>query len=190
MRPGGGACGGPLRDGSGAGPEPRILALDARRDAVAAADLFARAADYIRLETGRPPTPATTADFFNKAPPGCAPASSLKFGQATGGRLISLADLAFGFPDSDDAYIGLLLLDPAWRGRGLGAALVAELARQARARGARRLLAGVLEANPAGRRFWEREGFRAVLTIEHRRYGDRFHRVHRMARPLGPAERR
>ena len=47
-----------------------------------------------------------------------------------------------------------------------------------------RLLVAVLEANPAGRRFWEREGFRLARTAPPRRYGDRIHVAHRLARPL------
>lgn len=168
-------------------PWPRIVALSSGRDDARVGDLLARAADYLWLETGRAPDAATTRAFFEDAPEGCDPAASLKLGQALEGRLISLADLAFGFPDARDAYIGLLLLDPAWRGRGLGAEMVADLARRARTRGCARLYAAVLDANAAGRRFWEREGFRAVLTTEPRRYGDRVHVAHRMERGLGPA---
>ncbi len=58
------------------------------------------------------------------------------------------------------------------------------LARTARDAGGRRLLVAVLEANPAGRRFWEREGFRLARTAPPRRYGDRIHVAHRLARPL------
>lgn len=165
-------------------PWPSIVPLSAGRDDARVGDLLGRAADYLRLETGRAPDAATIKAFFGDAPEGCDPAASLKLGQAMEGRLISLADLAFGFPGARDAYVGLLLLDPAWRRRGFGARMLADLARRARARGCARLYAAVLDANTAGRRFWEREGFRAVLTTEPRRYGDRVHVAHRMERTL------
>lgn len=166
------------------GAAPGIATLDPVRDRARTQDLFARAADYIRLETGLPPDGTEAERFFADAPPGADLARSCKLGQEAAGRLVSLADLAFGFPEPGDAFVGLLLVDPACRGQGLGAALLGHLATVARARGARRLLAAVLEANPDGRRFWEREGFRHVRTAPPDRYGDRIHVAHRLARPL------
>lgn len=163
---------------------PRIATLDPARDRARTQAMFERAADYIRLETGLPPDGGEAARFFAEGPPGADLARSRKFGQEAGAALISLADLAFGFPEADDAFIGLLLVDPACRGRGLGRQMLDHLARTAREAGARRLLVAVLEANPAGRRFWEREGFRLARTAPPRRYGDRIHVAHRLARPL------
>ena len=163
---------------------PRIATLDPARDRARTQAMFERAADYIRLETGLPPDGGEAARFFAEGPPRADLARSRKFGQEAGARLISLADLAFGFPEPDDAFLGLLLVDPACRGQGLGAQMLDHLARTARDVGARRLLVAVLEANPAGRRFWEREGFRLARTAPPRRYGDRIHVAHRLARPL------
>ena len=49
----------------------------------------------------------------------------------------------------DYGYIGDLFVRTAHRGRGIGAALVGEAERLARARGVRRILLGVLAGNPA-----------------------------------------
>lgn len=169
----------------GAAPRPpRIATLDPVRDRARTQAMFERAADYLRLETGLPPDGGEAARFFAEGPPGADLARSRKFGQEAGEALVSLADLAFGFPEPEYAFIGLLLVDPAWRGRGLGARMLDHLARTAREAGARRLLVAVLEANPEGRRFWEREGFRLARTAPPRRYGDRIHVAHRLARPL------
>lgn len=168
---------------------PGIRALDPARDAAAVRGLYDRAADYLELETGRPPDNSVAAAFFSDLPPNVYPSAAHKLGLfLDGGELAGIADLAFGFPEPDDAYIGLLLLDPARRGQGLGAVFLGHLVGLARRRGAPRLLLAVLDANPRGRAFWERHGFRVTLTAPPARLGDRTQVRHRMERPLDPAE--
>lgn len=151
-------------------------------DREAVADLFARASDYVVLETGAPPDASTLDDFFQGAPPGKDPAAGLRLG--TGMPLQGIADLAFGYPEPADAYVGLLLLDPAARGLGLGHAMVNELAARAQARGATRLLVAVLAQNPRGAAFWRREGFADERRFAGVPRGTRRHDLQRMARPL------
>ena len=74
--------------------------------------------------------------------------------------LLGFIEMSFGYPDPKDAYIGLLMLDKAARGGGIGPQLLAEATWRARTNGARRQLVAVLAANPRGRAFWQREGFR------------------------------
>ncbi|MCL4187092.1 MAG: GNAT family N-acetyltransferase [Rhodobacteraceae bacterium] len=164
-----------------------IRPLAAAGDGEAVRALFAAAADYVLLIEGGPPGPATLEDFWQGAPPGADPAAGLRLGLFEDGVLAGVAELAFGFPEPADAYLGLMLLAPAARGRGLGLRLLARVAAEAALRGAGRLVLAVAEANPRARAFWEREGFRPVLTAPPRRVGSRVHVLHRMARPLRPA---
>ena len=127
-------------------------------DREAVADLYARAAGYVLMETGRPPDAATVEGFLADAPPGVDPATSLRLGAWEEGRLQGICAISFGYPDGRDAYIGLLLLAPEARGRGLAQAMMGEAAAGA-ARGAGRLLVAVLEGNARGRAFWTRVGF-------------------------------
>lgn len=171
-----------------AGPPPhRIRALDPAGDLPAVADLYARAADYVLLESGRPPDAATASAFFTDRAPGIGPDRAHKLGLfLDDGRLAAIADLCFGFPEPEDAYLGLLLIDRDLRGQGLGAAFLDHLTVFARRRGVPRLLLAVLDANPRGRAFWERQGFRVVLTTPPTRMGDAVHIRHRMERRFGP----
>ena len=141
------------------GSRVMLRPLTQAADSAQVLDLYTRAADYALLEDGRPPDAAMVAAFFTDCPPGGDPRASVKLGADHGGRLVGIADLAFGYPMAQDAYIGLLLLDPALRGQGLGAVMVARLDAMARAQGANRLLVAVLEANPRGLAFWQRCGF-------------------------------
>jgi inorganic pyrophosphatase len=63
-------------------------------------------------------------------------------------------------PDGPALYIELLMIAPAHRGKGLGAAVVAEVENSAaRLHGARRAELSVQIGNPAGLRFWQRQGY-------------------------------
>ena len=132
--------------------------LDPARDRAAVQDLYHRAADYVRLETGADPAPDAAARFFADTAPGIDVRTGLKLGAVQGERVLGVLDASFGYPDPQDAYIGLLMLDPATRGQGLGPRLLRLFETRARARGATRALVAVLQSNPAGLRFWTREG--------------------------------
>jgi len=161
-----------------------IRELDPDADAPAVRHLFDRTADYIDLETGEDPSDAHVADFFEPAPFVTDPADTLKLGLFSGGRLDAIADLAFGFPEQEDAFIGLLLIAADRRSHGLGHLFVDHIADVARARHAPRLFVAVLEANPKGQAFWAREGFVPVLTLPPAKMGRRIHVRHRMERRL------
>lgn len=164
-----------------------IRALVRARDEAAVRSLFARAADYVRLETGLPPGPDTVAGFFEDAPPAPQSSPPLHLGAwGPDGDLHGIASMAWGFPDPSDAYVGLLLLDPARRGAGLGRRMVDHLAAEAAARGASRILAAVLAENPRAHAFWRREGFEDLWTAPPARLGERTHVRIRMARPVQP----
>ncbi len=72
------------------------------------------------------------------------------------GRVVATGRLLV---DGDRASIGRMAADPAVRGRGHGAAVLAELHRQAVLRGVREV---ELHAQVTARRFYERAGYAAV----------------------------
>jgi len=163
---------------------PRIRPL-IPADASTVRDLYDRAADFVMLESGTAPSDTMVADFFTDCPPGGDLAASCKLGMfIPGGLLVAIADMAFGYPETDDAYIGLLLIDRNCRGMGLGRIFLDHLIATARTRNATRLLIAVLDDNLRGRAFWEREGFRLLQSIPDFKAGLKTHIVHRMWRQL------
>jgi len=159
--------------------------LDPARDTELVQIFFERASDYIRLESGQAPTSETTEDFFSGHVPGRDLAKAHKLGvERDNGELTAIIDLGFDFPEKNDAYIGLMLIAPEHRGAGLGRALLKHIKHIARQQEAPRLLLAVLDGNGRGRTFWEREGFRTVLSTEPRRSGVKMHVYHRLALQL------
>ncbi len=122
-------------------------------------DLVQRAADYVTLEVSRAPDLAFVKDFFETAPPGLTRNDLQAHGIRSNGRLVGVIGIAHGYEFPTDWWIGLMLIDPALRGQGIGAQVVAQLIEKANAAGIIMIKLAVLLANPHGLRFWENQGF-------------------------------
>ncbi len=159
---------------------PLIRPLDPIADLTAVEDLYSRAADYWLLADRRAPDRQKAAEYFTDTPPNCDPTASQRLGLFQGGTLVGVAELSFGFPLAEDAYLGLMLLDVTRRGQGFGAFFLAEV--QRRAAPSPRLYLAVLQENPRGRAFWERHGFTDTGHSGHD--ADTGHTLHRMVKLL------
>jgi GNAT superfamily N-acetyltransferase len=131
----------------------------AAAEAPLVAAFYREAPDYWLLAEGQVEPDRQAAEFFTDAPPNSDPTQSHRLGLFLDGRLSGVAEVAYGFPDPGDAYLGLMLLGPWAQGAGHGQTFLAHAETLARNRGAPRLYLAVLDANPRGRAFWLREGF-------------------------------
>lgn len=146
------------------------------------AQFYREAPDYWLLAEGRCDHAAQAQDFFTDAPPNCDPAQSDRLGLFVNQRLSGVAELSYGFPEPSDAYLGLMLLGPWVQGKGHGRAFLAHVEGLARKRHAARLFLAVLDVNPRGRAFWEREGF--TDTGLSRKDALTGHTAYRLGKPL------
>ena len=88
------------------------------------------------------------------------------------------------FPPVRQAQLRLVIVDPAWQGRGAGRALLDAALAWCRARGVETCFLWAVEGLPASRAMYERAGFRVVERVEDAR--DTVPRVSlRMELPLG-----
>ena len=162
-----------------------IRHLCATADTAIVADLFHRAADYVLLESGHAPSQAEVTDFFTGGPPGIDQSRSLHFGLfLPDDQLAAIAGAIFGFPKPDDAYLGLLLIDPAHRGKRLGQQMVDHICAASKTQGADRILIAVLEENVKAHRFWSKMGFTEEMRSQPKQIGVKTHVQIRMARAL------
>lgn len=161
-----------------------IRPLDPTTDRARVERFFHEAADYIRLERGEDPDAAVTEEYFTDHPPGTDPATSYRAGLFERDQLAGLADLAFGYPEPADAFLGLMMFTPAARRRGLGPAFLCHLEAEARRRAARNLYIAVLDANPRARAFWDRMGFTLALANRPVTLGQKTQIAHRMVKGL------
>lgn len=146
------------------------------------AALYREAPDYWLLAEGSVNPDRQAAEFFTDGPPGCDPTLSHHLGLFVNGRLSGVAEVSYGFPEPQDAYLGLMLIGPWAQGAGHGRSLLAHVETLARNRNAARLYLAVLDANPRGRAFWQREGFSP--TGLSRKDPDTGHILHRLVKNL------
>jgi GNAT superfamily N-acetyltransferase len=130
--------------------------------------------DYHVLIEGEPAGPGKAAELLTELPPGKTLEDKFFFGLFTPRpRLCGVLDLVRDYREPGEWYLGLLLLEPGVRGRGLGERVVRAAEDWARAQGAKRVKLAVAEQNEAGRRFWERQGYRDPRIFPPRRMGVR-----------------
>lgn len=136
---------------------------EAELDAVQA--LLDRSHDYYVLATGAGPKATAARDVWNALPPGTPRSAKLTLGVHDPG-LVGLVDVVRGWPRPDAWLIGLLVLEPAARGRGLGAHIVGAIDARASDAGAKTLRVAVVHANTPALAFWRRLGFAEVPATQ------------------------
>ena len=151
------------------------------------AQFYREAPDYWLLAEGRVDPPHQAQEFFTDAPPNCDPAQSDRLGLFVDHRLSGVAELSYGFPEASDAYLGLMLLGPWAQGAGHGRTFLGHAETLARKRHVARLYLAVLDANPRGRAFWEREGFKPTgLRVQDKITGHWLERLVKVLLPVRP----
>jgi GNAT superfamily N-acetyltransferase len=129
-----------------------------RSDAAAVQAIYDRSGDYFRL-IGTPAGDAV--ELWEGLPPEADPAK-LSIHAVCDPEAVGVVALLRDWPRPATWLIGLLLLEPAARGRGLGRRVVAELEARARAAGADRLRIAVIPGNDPALAFWQGLGFTPV----------------------------
>lgn len=124
-----------------------------------ALDLARRAADYAVLEIGHAPDADYIHSFFTECPPGLDATCLLNFGIMEEPAMVGMICIARGYEYPDDWWIGLMLIDPAFRAQGIGHKVISDIKTRAKSSGTNMLKLAVLVANPRALQFWKREGF-------------------------------
>ena len=175
-----------------------IHLLDHDRDRAAVSALMLACGDYTGMMRGTRPDPADADDFLLAAPPGRTARSVRKLGaflpyggnkepeatSADGSALAAIADVVPNHPKARTWFVGLLLVHPDWRGRGVGMQFCDHIQTSARDAGAERLELLVLEENERARRFWARLGFVVTGRREPIRIGERWHGRYEMEKAV------
>ena len=122
---------------------------------------------YFETVTGDPPGGAEAQSTFTALPPGKNYDDKFVWGLYSGDAMIGCADVIRGYPVSEKAVIGLLLLAQPWRRRGLGRAF-AVLVEQAIAAWPEitRLRIVVVASNEGALAFWRKLEYRETGEIK------------------------
>ena len=122
--------------------------------------LYERCNDYHLLHEGTPTRLAAGEEELTAVPTGRSADDKFPFGiYAANDQLIGYLDLFRDYPAPGEWWVGLLLLDPEFRGRGLGGRIFSAAMPSVADHGARAIQLAVLEHDAAALRFWRRQGF-------------------------------
>ncbi|BCY17077.1 MAG: GNAT family N-acetyltransferase [Chloroflexi bacterium] len=140
--------------------------------------------DYQFIESGRFVQPGDANAFLFDLPPGKTLDDKFTFAIEKKSQIVALLDLMRGYKDKNSWWIGLLLISPSMRGKGLGRMIVDYLVKNLSAIGVHQIQLAVLEENTAGYAFWQKMGFQQIEIIHGRRHGLKIHNLLVMTRNL------
>lgn len=133
-------------------------------------DLFERCRAYFEDIEGRTPTMEVAQELLTQLPPGKREEDKEVFGFFDEqGKLAAFVDLVRDYPVEKEWIIGLMLVAPENRGRGMAQRVHAQIAGYAATNGAEMLRVAVLEINGPGRRFWESMGYFELKRVPYPR---------------------
>lgn len=132
----------------------------AAADAPAIQALMEASADYFETCFGAPPGPAEAQSELAVLPEGATRDQKRVLGiEGQDGGLLGVLDEVQDWPRAGTLMLGLVLLRPEARGRGLASAVLDACDDEWRARGLERVRVGVVRANEGSLRFFARRGF-------------------------------
>ena len=130
--------------------------------------------DYFELVTGLPPGPSEGQKLFFSLPPGCDLSDKIVAGIFDRNEnLFGLMDVIRDYPQAGVWHIGLMLLHPEKRGKGLGWEIYKSFEKWAGNSGANTIRLGVSEQNEGALKFWSRAGFDVVEKRQPEKTGNK-----------------
>ena len=128
--------------------------------------------DYYELVTGLPPGPCSAYELLKSLPEGKTLADKFVIGIFRNPKaMIGVLDTIQDYPRQSAWWLGLLLLDPKERGKGLGKQIYFAYEQWVARSGAEAVFLGVVARNERACHFWKNLGFRTVETRPPRKNG-------------------
>jgi GNAT superfamily N-acetyltransferase len=155
-----------------------------RNDVAALRDLqqlLERCADYFELHEDAPPRASAAADEFDAIPGEIARDAIFVLGFRDRDYLIAEMTLIRDYPKAGEWWMALFVVDPAYRGRGVGRRICEETFRWI---GGGTMVLAVDEKNPRGEKFWRAVGFSETRRADYTAHGGSQRRVIIMRRTM------
>jgi ribosomal protein S18 acetylase RimI-like enzyme len=147
--------------------------------------LFDQCADYAMIVEGEEVSPSAAQETFESAPPGRSLSDKFVYGLLDRkGDIVGVLEGMRHYPDEMTWWIGLFMLAPEVRGRGLGQRLIQDFSAHVRSEQGASIMLGVVEENDAAHHFWRKLGFELVRKTEPRLFGKKTQAVYVMRRSL------
>jgi ribosomal protein S18 acetylase RimI-like enzyme len=147
--------------------------------------LYEQCTDYAILTDGQPPLSSAAADEFLVVPEGKTLQDKFIFGLfAQDDILIGMLETVRHYPDEKSAWIGLMMLAPEHRDKGLGSQFYQAYESWVAHQKMQSVFLAVLEENQPGFRFWQKLGFEVIRMAPPQQFGNKVHSRYVMRRKV------
>jgi len=147
--------------------------------------LFDQCADFAMIVEGEGVSPSAAEEIFQSAPAGKSIRDKFLYGLLDRkGTIVGVLEGMRHYPDDNSWWIGLLMLAPEVRGRGLGRKIMDAFSEYVYSNQGTSIMLGVVEENQMAYRFWQQMGFDLVRQTEPRTFGKKIQTVYVMQRVL------
>ena len=106
-----------------------------------------------------PPTKESLRGDLYVLPPNKTMADKFFVGFYDKNALVAICDIIKGYPNENTIFIGLLMLDYALQGKGVGTQIVKELFDYFKEQGFKSIELSYIKGNPQSKAFWHKNGF-------------------------------
>jgi RimJ/RimL family protein N-acetyltransferase len=142
-------------------------------DEVSLQRLLEAAPKYALIAEGAAVSPSAASEMLTALPPGKNYDDKFVFGFFAGRSLVACADIIRAYPNSETAFVGLLLVSEEHEGKGYGSQAFASVCSVVREWGTcTRLRLAVIDTNKRAHGFWAKLGFAPTGESKPRNTGD------------------
>lgn len=135
--------------------------------------LCEKCADYFELAEGLPVGKINAGNLFTDLPPGKNLDDKFLLGILYQEEFVGLLEIVRNYPVEKEWIIGLFIIDPKYRRRGVGMEVHIAVEEWAAALGAKKIWIGVVEQNINAYRFWNNIGYKEVKRTGPKKTGNK-----------------
>lgn len=147
--------------------------------------LYEQCTDFAYLTDGHPPSPSAAREEFLAVPEGKSLQDKFMFGFFdVHNVLVGLIEAIRHYPDDRSWWVGLMMLTPQQRGKGLGSKFYKAFEGWVSAHKAQQVILSVIEENEQGFIFWKNIGFEVTRKTLPRQFGKKTHMLYVMTKTV------
>lgn len=155
------------------------------KDAERLQKLYEKCADYADLVDGQPPSPTAARDEFFAVPEGKSLSDKFMFGLFDSQHeIIGLIESIRGYPDEQTWWVGLIMLAPEYRSKGLLNPFIHSFEHWVAKHDIQYIMGSVVEVNIKALRLWKRMGFEVIRRTPPKQFHQKFHSLYIIRRAV------
>jgi RimJ/RimL family protein N-acetyltransferase len=155
------------------------------KDAEQLQKLYEKCADYAYLVDGQAPSPTAAREEFFAVPEGKSLCDKFMFGLFDSRHeLIGLIESIRCYPDDQTWWVGLIMLDPKYRRKGLLNPIMQSFEHWVAKLGMCYIMGSVVEANVKVLRLWKRMGFEVICRKSPKQFNQKSHSIYVIRRDV------